>query len=415
MEFLKHTFDNGLQIVAECNPKAYSSAFGFFVNTGSRDESDEVSGVSHFLEHMVFKGTPTRTAADVNRELDEIGSQSNAYTSEEHTVYYAAVLPEHQAQVVDLLGDIMRPSLREEDFEVEKKVILEEIAKYEDQPPFGAAEKCMAVHFEGHPLGKSVLGTTESVTALTVQQMRAYFEQRYSPGNIVLAAAGNLDFPALVDQAARISANWQPFAVHRDAPRAAPRSAFVALEKPQAVQQYVVQIANGPAVMDDDRYAARLLANVLGDDSGSRMFWELVDTGHAEFASIGTYEYQGTGIQMTFVCCAPDDCASNLEKIYQLQERAQRDGVREDELERAKSKICSSLVLQAERSASRMFGIGTGWLQRQQYITVRQAVERYQAITVADVARVLEAYPYAINTTVTVGPKTDLSAPATGK
>ena len=129
MEFRNQTLDNGLQVIAECNPNAYSSAFGFFVNTGSRDETDVISGVSHFLEHMVFKGTPKRTAADVNRELDEIGSQSNAYTSEEHTVYYASVLPEFQANVVDLLGDIMRPSLRKEDFEVEKKVILEEIAK----------------------------------------------------------------------------------------------------------------------------------------------------------------------------------------------------------------------------------------------------------------------------------------------
>ncbi len=412
MEFRNQTLDNGLQVVAECNPNAYSSAFGFFVNTGARDETDAVSGVSHFLEHMVFKGTPTRTAADVNRELDEIGSHSNAYTSEEHTVYYATVLPEYQTAVVDLLGDIMRPSLREDDFEVEKKVILEEIAKYEDQPPFGAAEKCMALHFEGHPLGRSVLGSVESVTALTAEQMRDYFNQRYSPGNITLAASGKVDFDALVEQVARQSADWQPFSVQRQTPRAAARSAFAVFEKPQAVQQYVVQIANGPAALDEDRYACRLLANVLGDDSGSRMFWDLVDTGDAEFASIGTYEYQGTGIQMTFLCCAPEDCAANLEKIRQLQATVERSGIREDELERAKSKICSSIVLQAERSASRMFGVGTGWLQRREYTTVREAVNRYKAVTVADVAAVLEKYPYTTNTTVAVGPSTDIQPPA---
>ena len=138
MTFREKRLENGLEIVAECNEQAYSTALGFFVNAGSRDETAQNSGVSHFLEHMAFKGTPKRTAADVNRELDEIGSQSNAYTSEEQTVYYAAVLPEYQSNAVDLLTDIMRPSLRQEDFDTEKKVILEEILRSEDQPPFGA-------------------------------------------------------------------------------------------------------------------------------------------------------------------------------------------------------------------------------------------------------------------------------------
>jgi predicted Zn-dependent peptidase len=408
LEFRNQTLDNGLQVIAECNQNAYSSTFGFFVNTGSRDETDEISGVSHFLEHMVFKGTPTRTAADVNRELDEIGSQSNAYTSEEHTVYYASVLPEYQTRVVDLLGDIMRPSLREEDFEVEKKVILEEIAKYEDQPPFGATDKCMAIHFEGHPLGRNVLGTADSVTALTATQMRDYFNQRYSPGNITLVASGNVDFEALVAQATQLSAEWKPFSVQRDTPRAPAKSAFTVIEKAQAVQQYAVQIANGPAAMDEDRYACRLLATVLGDDSGSRMFWDLVDTGEAEYASVGTYEFQGTGIQMTFLCCAPDDCSSNIQKIHDLQEAVERQGITEDELERAKSKVCSSIVLRAERSASRMFGVGSSWLQRGKYTTVRESVDRYKAVSVADVAAVVEKHPYTMNTTVAVGPLTEV-------
>jgi len=167
LEFRKHTLDNGLEIVAECSPKAYSQALAFFVNTGSRDESDEVAGVSHFLEHMMFKGTPNRTAADVNRELDEIGSQSNAFTSEEQTVYYAAVLPDYQEEAIDLLADMMRPSLRQDDFDTEKQVIIEEIAKYDDQPPFGAHEKCMALFFGNHRLGNSVLGTSDRMSTLT--------------------------------------------------------------------------------------------------------------------------------------------------------------------------------------------------------------------------------------------------------
>src|SRR3954453_10106761 len=122
MQFRQHTLDNGLEIVAETSPDAYSAAYGFFVRTGARDESDEVSGVSHFLEHMVFKGTAKRTAAEVNRDLDALGSKSNAYTSEEQTVYYASVLPEYQESVVEILSDMLRPALRQEDFDVEKDV-----------------------------------------------------------------------------------------------------------------------------------------------------------------------------------------------------------------------------------------------------------------------------------------------------
>jgi len=141
VQFRNHTLANGLEVVAEVNPQAYSAAVGFFVKAGSRDETDEISGVSHFLEHMAFKGTLQRTAEQVNRDLDEISPHSNAYTSEEQTVYYMAMLPEYLDRSLNVLADMMRPSLREDDFNVEKDVIINEIHKYEDQPPFGAHEK----------------------------------------------------------------------------------------------------------------------------------------------------------------------------------------------------------------------------------------------------------------------------------
>ncbi len=138
MPFHSQTLPNGLQIIAETSPSARSMAIGFFVRTGSRDETAEVSGVSHFLEHMVFKGTPRRSALDVNREFDRIGAHYNAFTSEENTVFYAAILPEYVAQAVDVLSDILRPSLRGDDFDMEKNVIIEEIGMYEDQPMWSA-------------------------------------------------------------------------------------------------------------------------------------------------------------------------------------------------------------------------------------------------------------------------------------
>ena len=241
MEFLRHTLPNGLEIVAERNAAAYSTAVGFFVRTGARDESDAVAGVSHFLEHMMFKGTPSRSADDVNREFDEMGAHYNAFTNEENTVYYAAVLPEHQDRAVELLADILRPSLREDDFNTEKQVILEEIQMYEDQPPFGADDKCRAMHYGPHPLGRSVLGTAESVGQLPVAAMREYFRRRYSPENIVLAGAGRIDFDALTALAGRLCGGWQRTAAGR-AGRAGPAPRRLS-GAPQGIRRAAVSLA----------------------------------------------------------------------------------------------------------------------------------------------------------------------------
>src|SRR5262245_42632464 len=188
MAFHTHVLKNGLRIIAETIPSARSTAIGFFVRTGSRDETAEVSGVSHFLEHMVFKGTPRRTALEVNIDFDKIGANYNAFTSEENTVFYAGILPEYLPQAVDILADILRPSLRGEDFDMEKKVIIEEIGMYDDQPNWCAYDYAKKAFFNGHPLGNSVLGTVGSITALQRDQMQAYYDRRYVAPNITVAA-----------------------------------------------------------------------------------------------------------------------------------------------------------------------------------------------------------------------------------
>lgn len=404
VKFRHHTLTNGLQIVAECNPNAYSTGLAYFVKTGSRDETTDISGVSHFLEHMVFKGTPTRTAEQVNQQLDEIGSQSNAFTSEEQTVYYCAVLPEYQLKALELLSDILRPLLRQDDFETEKQVILEEIAKYDDQPPFGAHEKALAFHFNNHPLGNSVLGTCETVSALTRNQMLDYFNQRYSAGNIVLAIAGNVDFDGVVKQLETQIGHWENYETHRTTPRAEPNSGFHSLEKPSAHQQYIIQVSNGPAAEDDNRYASRLLGLIFGDENNSRLFWEMIDTGKAEYAVIEPSEYQGTGIFLSYVCCPPDSTQEILELYQRLATDIQENGITEQELALAKSKVCSHIVLRAERAATRMFGIGNNWVQRGEYTSVQESIKRFQEVTPSDIADVLEKYPLTQCTSVAIGP-----------
>ncbi|MBI3839564.1 MAG: insulinase family protein [Planctomycetia bacterium] len=412
MEFRKHQLDNGLQIVAECNAEAYSTAVGFFVQTGARDETDDVAGVSHFLEHMMFKGTPTRTADDVNREFDEMGAHYNAFTSEEHTVYYAAVLPELQTSAVELLGDIIRPSLREEDFTTEKQVIIEEIRMYEDQPPFGADDKCKAAHFGSHPLGRSVLGTVQSITDLRVEAMRRYFETRYAPDNMTLVGAGRIDFNTLVDTADWLCGKWKPMHAPRETLAAAPHRGFECLKKDTATLEYVLQLAGGPASTDSDRYAAKVLATVLGDDSGSRLYWALVDSGLAEQATLSHHDYQGTGLFMTYLSCDPQHAQANLEQIANIYAEAEQEGATAAELAQAKSKISSRIVLGSERPRSRLFSVGGNWMQRREYRTVQQDLQAIDAVSRDALVEVLARYPLSVSTTLAIGPATQLTAPA---
>jgi predicted Zn-dependent peptidase len=404
VEFLQRTLLNGLQIIAECNTDAHSTAVAFFVKTGARDESDAVAGVSHYLEHMMFKGTPRRSADDVNREFDEMGAHYNAMTGEENTVYYAFVLPECQDRAVALLADILRPSLREDDFQTEKKVILEEIKMYEDQPPFGADEKCRAAFYGDHPLGRSVLGTAESITGLAAEAMRGYFERRYSPANIVLGAAGKIDFPALVRCAEEGCENWPAVAAPRTINPAAGQEGFHTLTRESATQQYVLQMAAGPTAEDDDRYAAKMLAVILGDESGSRLFWELVDPGLAEQASLGHGENQGAGVMFTYLCCEPGRAAENLKRLNNVYRLAEKDGVTAAELAQAKSKVRSRVVLSSEKPRGRLFTIGADWIYRREYRPLQKDLDALAAITQDEVNAVLKKYPLTKNTTLTIGP-----------
>jgi predicted Zn-dependent peptidase len=411
LEFLKHTLANGLEVVAESNPEARSTALGFFVKTGARDESDEVAGVSHFLEHMVFKGTPTRSADDVNREFDEMGAHYNAFTSEEKTVYYAAVLPEYQHAAVELLSDILRPSLRDDDFNTEKQVIIEEIKMYEDQPPFGADDRCKALHFGRHPLARSVLGTVQSITDLRVDAMRDYFQRRYSPRNIVLVVTGQCDFDALVVTAERACGAWQDFEARRAVEPAAPNAKFECLVRDTATQEYAIQLANGPSATDPDRFAAKILATVLGDDSGSRLYWELVDPGLAESLSLGHHDYQGTGLYITYMSCTPEHAQENLQRVRDIYRQAEAEGVTAAELDQAKNKINSRVVLGSERPRGRLFNVGANWTHRREYRSVKDDLEAVDRVGLDDLTAVLAKYPLTQNTTIAIGPLAGIEPP----
>ncbi|MCC6420864.1 MAG: insulinase family protein [Gemmataceae bacterium] len=412
MPFHTHTLANGLQIIGETSPSARSAAIGFFVRTGSRDEIQAVSGVTHFLEHMIFKGSERRSYLDVNRDFDRIGAHYNAYTSEENTVFYAAILPESLPQAVDLLADILRPSLRTEDFEMEKKVILEEIAMYDDQPTWSAYDNAKRIYFATHPLGNSILGSPDSITALKRDQMYEYFQRRYVAKNILVAAAGNFAWPAFVDLVARQCDRWEGGQPGRQGIRETPGSGmFEVMTKAKVNQEHVLLISSAPPADARLRHAADTVAMVLGDDSGSRMYWALVDPGLAESADASFHDYEGAGAYYISFSCEPGQAEENLGVTHDLLRDLQRDGITEEELHQAKSKILSRVVRGSERPMGRMQAIGMAWTYLNRYRSVDDDLRDFDAVTLRDVREVLDRYPIDRVTTLALGPLEKLPRP----
>jgi predicted Zn-dependent peptidase len=404
LQFHEARLANGLQIIAEQSPAMHSVAVGFFVRTGSRDETDEISGVSHFLEHMIFKGTARHSADDVNRVFDEVGAKYNASTSEEVTLFYAVVLPEYLPKAFDLLADIIRPALRQEDFDMEKKVILEEIGMYDDQPTYAAYENLMRAHFAGHPLGRSVLGTNESIGALRCEQMRAYHQSRYASGNIVVAAAGKFEWPELLAEAQECCADWPAGGGHRKTAEARPAGGIAQITKSSSLLQHIMHMAPAPPASSPLRYAADVLTVIVGDDSGSRMFWELVDPGFAETAELGFNEFDGSGSYMGYISCPPEEARPNVERIRAIYEDVNKNGVTEVELAQAKSKIASRIVLRSERPMGRLSSLGHNWVARDDYQRVEDDLAVLRGLSLADIRRLIDEYPLTQLTTSTVGP-----------
>ncbi len=405
MEFKQARLGNGLTIIAEKRPTARSLALGFFVRAGSRDETPEISGVSHFLEHMMFKGTPRRSALAVNLEFDQMGAKYNAFTSEENTVYYAAVLPEYQEQVLDLWADLMRPALREDDFDMEKGVICEEIAMYMDLPHFDVIDRGRRLHYGEHQCGNSVLGTEETIRALQAGQMRAYFEQRYSPDNMVLACTGQVDWERLVAQAEQLCGGWEaagPRRLRSDF-RGTGQSDCVVNEKIQ--RQHICLVSGAPSAQSELRYAAGVLSHILGDMTGSRYYWTLVDPALADSADMEFDAADGTGAFYSYISCDPDRAGQVIDIVRGCFADVRRDGVSDSELEASKNKMASSLTLHGELPMGRLVPLGFNWIYQEDYMAMEQELEKIMAIKATDIQVLLEEYPLDPLAIQGLGPK----------
>ncbi len=404
MEFKKKILANGLAVIGEVNKSAKSAAVGFFVKTGSRDETEQINGVSHFLEHMLFKGTEKLSAFEVNEAFDKTGAQFNAFTSEENTVFYAAVLPEYLAEVTGLWTELMRPALRDEDFNIEKNVIKEEIAMYKDLPNFDVMDRCRRLHFDSHPCGNSVLGSEENISNLTAEQMREYFTRRYAPNNMAAAFAGNFDWEQICSIIEGSCEKWQKQTAIRKLEDSPGSKKKQRIEKPNLVREHICLMSPAVQAQDPRRLAAALLATIIGDDVGSRFFWELVDKALAEAASMQFGAMDGTGIFCSYIRCSSENVGKVLDTIKSIFESLSESGVTEEEMKTAKNKILSALVIKNELSMGRLIDLGGNWIYLQQYRSIEDDINAIKAVTIDDVNSLIEQFKPGDFTQLSIGP-----------
>jgi predicted Zn-dependent peptidase len=283
---------------------------------------------------------------------------------------------------------------------------------YLDNPMSVAYEAAKTAHFGAHPLGNSILGSVESITALTAEQMRAYFARRYSPANLVLAFAGKAEWHTLRGLAQAGCAAWEGGPASREAVPARGSGAFRTILRADDQQQTVVGVADAPSLESPDRYAAHLLATILGDHTGSRLYWALIDPGYADGADLSYQDFNQAGTFFTFLSSEPESTQVNLGRIAEVYQTLMSQGPTEAELLQAKNKVLARSVLRSERPMGRLASLGFHWMYHRAYLSVEQELEAFNRVTLADLRRLLADWPLWPMTIVSVGPTTDVHPPS---
>ena len=380
----KITLPNGARVVFERMEGVRSVSLGIWVGAGSRFERAEEGGSAHFIEHMLFKGTATRTAAQLAEEADSLGGQLNAYTTRDNTCFYTRVLDTHLPRAAEVLADMFfRSRFDEADVENEKGVIGEEIDMYEDTPEDVAAENLLAGCFPG-ALGRPVLGTEETLAGLSGRSLRAFMERTYTAPRIAVALAGSFT-DADVDAVARIFAQMPP-AEHTEPERSAYAPCLTLREKAVEQNQLVLGFP-GLETASEERFAMQLFSNILGGSSSSRLF-QTVREKHGLCYSIYSFTagYQDTGLFAVALAANRQSERRALGLTIDELRRIRDDGVTAAELERAREQVTASILMSLESSASRMNRLGYGELFLPGgALTPDELIERYEAVTLADV------------------------------
>lgn len=400
---------SGLTVAVEPMVSTRTVSIGVWVGVGARDESAELSGVSHFLEHLLFKGTATRGAIEISQSVDRLGGDINAFTSKEYTAYYCRVPARHVALGVELLGDVLTtPALRDDDIESERQVILEELAMDDDSPEDVAHRTFSASLFGEHPLGRDTAGERATVRAIRPSDVRSFFAEHYRTGNTVVAVAGAVDAEEVVELVAKAFDSMLPGGEtpRRDAPSHAGAGRRVDVDD-DTEQVHLVMGGASLARTDADREALDVVNHVLGGGLSSRLFDEIRERrglAYSVFSSASAFS--DSGVWSVYAGTLPEHRDEVEHLVRRELERLTRDGITDDELEIALGYLTGSYEMGLEDSAARMSRLGGQLTLLGELRSVESQIDRWNAVTRDDVRRVIDrVYAADAPLTVALGPR----------
>ncbi|ABO50466.1 peptidase M16 domain protein [Desulforamulus reducens MI-1] len=391
MFYQKEVLPNGVRILTQQVSHVRSVAMGIWVDVGSRDESDETAGISHYIEHMMFKGTKHRTPKQIAEELDAVGGQLNAFTTKEYTCYYAKVLDEHFNLAVDVLTDMLfHSNISELDVEREKNVILEEIKMYEDAPDELVHDMFAKTIWAGHPLGRPIIGTTETVSSFSYQDLRLFMKENYAPNRIVVSVSGNITHQQVINKLAPLFGNMSGNQVRRQLEKPT-HSIEVNCRSKETEQVHMVIGAPGLRLDDDSLYIAQVINTVLGGGLSSRLFQEIREQRGLVY-SVYSYHssYHDTGIFGVYAGLSKQNVNNAMELIFKEIKDIKQNGISQKELQRAKDQLKGNLLLSLESVNTHMSRLGKSELYLGKVYSPEEIVEKLNRVTLEDTVRVAE-------------------------
>jgi predicted Zn-dependent peptidase len=412
MTLRKTVHPSGLRIVTEEIPNVRSAAFGIWVNVGSRDESPKVAGASHFLEHLLFKGTKTRTALEISSAIEAVGGEMNAFTSKEYTCFYARVIDTDLPLAIDVIADLITSSLgRPEDVESERKVVLEEISMRDDDPSDLVHDLFSETFFGDTPVGRPILGTVESINGISRNSVFNYYKKKYLPQDIVVSVAGNIKHQKVIDQVIKAMSKDEFLGSEKNA--ANMRASSPARRKGEKVgliyrkteQAHLFLGVDGVARDDERRFAMSVLSAALGGGMSSRLFQEVREKRGLAY-SVYSYaqQFAGTGMLGFYAGCTPQKATEVIRIIREILNDVAVNGLTHEELLRAQGAVRGTLVLSQEDTGSRMSRIGKSELVHGEVLGFDEILGAISSVTSSDIRELASEFLTKSPTLAIVGP-----------
>jgi len=400
----REVLPNGLTVISEQMQHLRSVSIGVWVKTGSRDEDPRSNGISHFIEHMLFKGSANRSAEDIARQVDSIGGNMDAFTAKECICFNMKVVDEHLPVAIDILSDlVLNPLFKEEDIAREKGVILEEIKMDEDSPDYLVHEIFTQSFFKDHPLGKPILGTRDTVKKFERSSVFDFYKQCFTPENIVVSAAGNLEHKKFVDLVKRHFAQLKPTKTNRKSRRPETASRIMLRNKKSLEQVQICMGVPSYPIAHEKRYASYILNSLLGGGMSSRLFQNIRERQGLAYAIYSDLSpYRDTGCLCVYAGTSRESAGKVVQSVVRELFRLKSETVSAEELRRSKDQLKGSLMLSLESSTSRMSNLARQEMYFDHFFTLDELIERIEAVSADDLRAMAEEFFRTESIAVTV-------------